>query len=469
MIAHMRSFLLDRSILIQIGAVLIACQLVAHAMTISFTMWRFERPDLLTATSVSTVQAIGFYSVLAKAEPAERAVLEKAIQRSHPTVRLAAQGEQLGALGAPAWRNAMLDGLTKAMPEMSEKATALRTSVGDTGNDLIVIRFDDGGAFAFDPEVGKQRLTLPRLVVPLFLSMLALPLVVLALWGVRMLTAPLRQLAMSAERFSIDLDPTPLPAKGPAEIVKLAHAFNTMKGRIRQLVDSRSRMLAAVSHDLRTPLTRMKLRAEAQEDSEERDRTLRDIGTMDRMIGQSLSYLRDQASLAKPERTDLTTLVETVCNDFADMGKTVRFDGQRNIVLECEPDLLTRALSNLVDNAIKFGHKAEVTVAMRSAAEAVIHVLDEGPGIPDDDKFMVFEPFSRGDTSRTFEGTDGFGLGLAIARQIVERIGGSITLHDRLPHGLDVQIILPIKPHSRHQPGAKVQASAVYQESQMTA
>jgi signal transduction histidine kinase len=448
MITTFRSFLLDRSILLQVGSVLVACQLLAHVLTVGFMVWRFERPDLLSATSVSTVQAVGFYEVLAKAEPSERPALITAIRRGHPTVSLVGQNDLPPFLGAPEWRNTMFDGLNKAMPLLGSKAVVVREKTHNTVNDLVAIRFEDGHSLLFDPEIGNQRANLPRLVVPLFVMMLVLPLAVLALWGVKMLTAPLRQLAASAERFSIDLDPTPLPAKGPAELAKLAHAFNAMKSRIRQLVDSRSRMLAAVSHDLRTPLTRMKLRAEAQDDSDERDRTLRDIGTMDRMIGHALSYLRDQASAAKRERVDLTALVETVSNDFADTGKAVRFEGQRHIVLECEPDLLTRALSNVIDNAIKFGGKADVSVAMRSASEVVIHVRDEGPGIPDEDKFMVFEPFSRGDSSRASTGADGFGLGLAIARQIVERVGGAVTLHDRQPQGLDVQIVLPVQVQS---------------------
>jgi signal transduction histidine kinase len=205
-------------------------------------------------------------------------------------------------------------------------------------------------------------------------------------------------------------------------------------------------MLAAVSHDLRTPLTRIRLRAEAQGDSEERERTLRDIAAMDRMIGQALSYLRDQASPDASERVDLATLAKTVCDDFTDIGKHVVFEGPRHVVVACEPDLITRALTNLIENAVKFGDRAEVTLAMRSASEAVIHIRDNGPGIPDPDKALAFEPFSRGDAARTARGADGFGLGLAIARQIIEKHGGRITLHDNQPHGLDVQVVLPVSP-----------------------
>jgi signal transduction histidine kinase len=444
MTAKIRSLLLDRSILLQVGAVLVICQLLAHLLTISFMLWRFERPDLLSATSVSTVQAVGFYDVLAKAEPAERAVLQAAIERAHPTVSVVQSDQLPPPATSAARRSVMFDGLVKAMPDLARKAVLIRGENSGQQNDAIAISLGEGRSLVFDPEVGNQRVNFPRLVVPLFISILVLPLAVLALWGLKMLTAPLRQLAMSAERFSIDLDPTPHLANGPAEIVKLAHAFNTMKGRIRQLVDSRSRMLAAVSHDLRTPLTRIRLRAESLPENDDRERMLKDVVTMDRMIGQALSYLRDQASPTTRERVNLHTLLESICDDFNDMGRQASFSGPRNVVLECEPDLLTRAISNIVDNAIKFGGRAAVTMEMRSPSEVTVRVEDVGPGIPDDRKFMAFEPFSRGDQARGAPETEGFGLGLAIAKQIIERHGGQITLHDREPTGLSVQIVLPV-------------------------
>jgi signal transduction histidine kinase len=462
-----RSLVLNRSILLQVGAVLIICQLLAHFLTISFMLWRFERPDLLSATSVSTVQAVGFYDVLAKAEPAERAAVQAAIERAHPTVSVV-QSDQLSApLPSAARRSIMFDGLVKAMPEIAQKALLIRGEKSGQQDDVIAISLGEGRALVFDPEIGNQRVNFPRLVVPLFISILVLPLAVLALWGLKMLTAPLRQLAMSAERFSIDLDPTPHLANGPAEIVKLAQTFNTMKGRIRQLVDSRSRMLAAVSHDLRTPLTRIRLRAESLPESDDRERMLKDVVTMDQMIGQALSYLRDQASSSTRERVDLHTLLESICDDFNDMGRQASFSGPRNVVLECEPDLLTRAVSNLVDNAIKFGGRASVTLETRSPSEVLIRIEDDGPGIPDDRKFMAFEPFSRGDQSRGAPETEGFGLGLAIAKQIVERHGGQITLHDREPSGLSVRIVMPVgnasasidRPVVQHRPPTAMRPS----------
>jgi signal transduction histidine kinase len=444
MTAKIRAFILNNSILLQLGAVLIICQLLAHGLTVGLMFWRFERPDLLSATSVSTVQAIGFYDVLSKSEPAERAMLEAAIQRAHPAVSLVSTQQLPPAVHSPRWRSSMFGGIVRASPELASKITLIRNADGNSSEDMIAIKLEGDRSLLFNPENGNQRITFPRLVVPLFISMMVLPLVVLALWGLKMLTAPLRRLALSAERFSIDLDPTPLPADGPAEIVKLATAFNTMKGRIRQLVDSRSRMLAAVSHDLRTPLTRLRLRVESLPEGEDKDRMLKDIVTMNTMIGQALSYLRDQVTPSTRERVDVPTLVESVCNDFIDTGALVTFTGPRNVVLECEPDLMTRAISNLVDNAVKFGSKAIVSMETRSSSDILIRIDDDGPGIPDARKFMAFEPFSRGDQARGAPETEGFGLGLAIAKQIIERHGGQITLHDRLPSGLSVQIVLPV-------------------------
>jgi signal transduction histidine kinase len=444
MTANVRSIFLGRPILLQVGGLLIICQVLAHLMTIGFMIWRFERPDLLSATSVSTVQAVAFYEVIARAEPSERAAIEAAITRAYPTVSVV-RTDSVPQPGSDAsWRSTMFDGLKRAMPDLASKAMVLQGEKSNVRDEVIALSIGDGSTLVFDPEIGNQRVNFPRLVIPLFISILVLPLAALAFWGVKMLTAPLRQMAISADRFSIDLDPTPLPSKGPAEIQKLAHAFNTMKGRIRQLVDSRSRMLAAVSHDLRTPLTRLRLKTEALADGEDKEKMLRDITTMNTMIGQALSYLRDQTTSAARERIDLPAMLESICSDFQDMGHRASFTGPRNVVLDCEPELLTRAVSNLVDNAIKFGGSATIRLDMRSPSEAVIRIEDEGPGIADDQKFLAFEPFSRGDQARGAPETEGFGLGLAIARQIIERQGGRITLHDREPRGLSVQIVLPV-------------------------
>jgi signal transduction histidine kinase len=442
----LRSVFLNRSILLQLGAALILCQLLAHALTLALMFWRYERPDLLNATSVSTVQALGMYAVIDKTPEADRAALVLSIERAFPSVRIIPDLSLRDVITQPERRSAMFDGLAKASPDIAAKAVLVRLPQATDRGDRIAIRLEDQRYFEFDPESADKRITFPRIVATLFIAMVMVPLAVLAIWALAMLMAPLRRLARSADRFAIDLDPTRLPETGPAEIRQLAQAFNTMRERIRQLVDSRSRMLAAVSHDLRTPLTRIRLRIEALPDGEEKERTLRDIGMMNTMIGHVLSYLRDQASPSARERVDLATLLNSICDDFSDTGHAAHFSGPRNVVLECEPDLLTRAFSNIIDNAIKFGGKAQVSLEARSASEIIVRVEDNGPGIPDDRKAIAFEPFSRGDSARGTLEHEGFGLGLAIAKQIVERHGGQITLHDRAPSGLCVQIALPVRP-----------------------
>jgi signal transduction histidine kinase len=454
----LRSVFLNRSVLLQLGVVLVICQFLAHALTLALMIWRYERPDLLNATSVHTAQALALYKLIDQAPEAERMMLERSIERTIPFVRVLNAEASVTAVSRPSVKSAMFDGLSKARPDIASRAVLLEVPDGTGTDERIAIRMADGRLFEFDPEDGEQRLTFPRVIVTLFLLMVTVPLAVLTLWALAMLMAPLRKLAQSADRFAIDLDATRLPENGPAEIRKLSQAFNTMRERIRQLVDSRSRMLAAVSHDLRTPLTRIRLRVEALPDSDDKERTLRDIGAMNTMISQVLSYLRDQASPSQRERVDLATLLCSICDDFNDTGHSARFRGPRNIVLECEPDLLTRAFSNIIDNAIKFGREAQVSLEARSASDVVVRIEDDGPGIPDERKLIAFEPFSRGDNARSALEHEGFGLGLAIARQIVERHGGQITLHDRAPSGLSVQIVLPIhagQTRGRVAPGAE--------------
>lgn len=442
----LKSATTNRSILLQLGILLLICQLVAHLLSVAFVVWRYERPDLLRTTSVSTVAAVTIHDLLMAADPNEQALVGRLLERAGSEIKLVTTtGLTLQDAGA-LFPEVLPGGLARVAPQLADK---LRGVANATAGSTAALLLDGNRALLFDPRVDLQAATIPRVVPILMIMLTVVPLAALSFWAAMMLTAPLRRLAQSADRFAIDLDATPLTEQGPAEIRKLAHAFNAMKTRIRQLVESRSRMLAAVSHDLRTPLTRLRLRAEGLVDGEDRERMLRDVDTMDRMIGHSLSYLRDQASAAKHERVDLPALIESICDDFVDTGRDASLSGQRHIVIECEPDLITRAMSNLIENAIKFGDSAEVSIGMRSASEVVINVRDQGPGIPDEAKLHAFEPFSRGDSARSGVDTDGFGLGLAIAKQIIERHGGQITLHDREPAGLDVQIVLPMAPASR--------------------
>ncbi len=201
-------------------------------------------------------------------------------------------------------------------------------------------------------------------------------------------------------------------------------------------------MLVAVSHDLRTPLTRLRLRIERLRDHPAQGAMLEEIATINEMLSETLAYMREvgQAEAAAP--TDLPSLLQTICAQFADTGRNVVYRGPDRLVISCRPHALTRAVTNLVDNAAKFGASVEVDVKRRNG-EVLIEVRDDGPGVPANMLANVFEPFFKGDDARSQKGSGGFGLGLSIVREIAERHGGGVELENRRPHGLTARLRLP--------------------------
>jgi len=270
----------------------------------------------------------------------------------------------------------------------------------------------------------------------------------LGLWAARALTAPLSSFAKAAESFSLSGSAAPLPERGPEEIRSVAKALNRMRERITALIDDRTRMLAAISHDLRTPITRMRLRCEFIENDVHRSRMLGDLDQMRSMLESVLSFLRNDRRLEAMTLADIATTLQLVSDQFADMGHKVHYDGPEHATATVRPDDLTRGITNLVENAVRFG--AEVTIRLVMSGECVtIEVEDDGPGISDARKEAMLEPFARGDEARTMDEVAGFGLGLSITRAIVLAHGGELSLRDRQPHGLIVRIQLPVGQPSR--------------------
>ena len=271
---------------------------------------------------------------------------------------------------------------------------------------------------------------------------------VLGLWAARALAAPLSSFARAAESFSVNGAAAPLPERGPEEIRSLAKALNRMRERITALIDDRTRMLAAISHDLRTPITRMRLRSEFIEDDVHRGRMLRDLDQMRSMLELVLSFLRNDRKLEAMTLVDVASTLQLITDQFADMGHKVTYDGPEHAMATVRPDDLHRSVTNLVDNAVRFG--AEATVRLIASPDSVtIEVEDDGPGISDARKAVMLEPFVRGDDARNMDEAAGFGLGLSIARSIVLAHGGELTLNDRPPHGLVVRIRLPVRQQIR--------------------
>jgi len=262
-----------------------------------------------------------------------------------------------------------------------------------------------------------------------------------SIWAVRRVTAPLGTVIRAAERLGRDVNAPPIIEAGSREMRQAAQVFNEMQGRLQRLLQNRTNLLAALSHDLRTPLTLLRLRVEALPDSEERDRMLANIGDLDAMIGETLKFARDQAATEPLRRTDLTALLMAIVDDMADAGLPVSMVPAESVILECRPGGLRRALANLLDNAVKYGKSARVEL-LTSPADVGIAIDDEGPGIPDVELQRVFEPFYRLEQSRSRE-TGGTGLGLAIAQSIAQANGGQITLANRPEGGLRAILSLP--------------------------
>ena len=268
----------------------------------------------------------------------------------------------------------------------------------------------------------------------------------LTLWAVRRLIRPVATLAAAAERLGRDVNAPPLPEDGPTEISTAAAAFNVMAARMRRLLADRNFLLVAIGHDLRTPITRLKLRSEYMDDEEQRRKMLLDLEELEAMVSATLAVGRD-TSLEEPiAPLDLAELVRTVLDETADAmpesAEQLRFAGPDHLVVRARPFALKRALTNLISNAVKYGGCAAVTLDGRDARQITLTIEDEGPGIPAADIERLFQPFQRLETSRNRE-TGGIGLGLTIARNILRAHGGDVLLGNRPAGGARATVILP--------------------------
>ncbi|APF37567.1 Signal transduction histidine kinase [Chelatococcus sambhunathii] len=263
---------------------------------------------------------------------------------------------------------------------------------------------------------------------------------IIAMFVARGIARPMRRLAVAAEALGRGESVPPLPESGPDDIRQTAVAFNRMQERLQRFVEDRTRMLAAIGHDLRTPLTSLRLRAEFVSDTEVQEKMLNTIGEMQTMTEATLAFAREEATVEATRTVDLSALVESLCDDLAELGQDVTFVDGARIRYRCRPDALRRAIRNLVENAVRYGERARVHLD-RSAENIDIVIEDDGPGIPREDVERVFAPFFRMERSRNRE-TGGVGLGLSIARAIARHHGGDVVLTNR-QRGLRAVISLP--------------------------
>lgn len=263
--------------------------------------------------------------------------------------------------------------------------------------------------------------------------------------ALRQVTLPLAQLARAADAIDPQIISASLPEDGPLEVALAATAFNAMQVRLAEFMAERMQILAAVSHDLQTPITRMRLRADLMEDAPQREKFLGDLRTMQMLVEEGIAYARNARGITEvPCRVNLDALLASFVYEYIDAGQMVRLSGRSALSPLTRPHALRRILSNLVDNALKFGHEVEVAVRADAADAILIDVLDRGPGIPAAQLSAVLQPFYRLEQSRNRD-TGGAGLGLAIAHQLAVALGGALQLSNREGGGLRVALTLPVE------------------------
>jgi signal transduction histidine kinase len=414
----------------QIAALILASLFVIHALITGYFLVSQSEPKLLADQPLPQFEL--FARVIAQAPRSDRRMVLQNIDRAFPRLQLALREDDSNRSSRPNDRPRVtipspLGGLVEIIP-------------GSSNEDRVLFHLPDGEVL--EAMIGSPKL--PPFIGGLWASTLLflfVSITLLGVWAGRALSSPLSAFARAAESFSLGRSSAPLPETGPEEIRSAAKALNRMRDRITVLMNDRTRMLAAISHDLRTPITRLRLRSEYVEDETRRAETLRDLDQMQSMLESVLSLFRS-GSAGKPTLVDAAALLQMICEQFSDVGHAVTYEGSDRFTLMMRPEEFGRAVTNLLENAVRFGTVVTVRLAV-SSDQATIEVSDNGPGIPDERKPAMLEPFVRGEEARTMDETSGFGLGLSIAQAVVHAHGGTLSLHDNDPHGLLARIVIP--------------------------
>jgi signal transduction histidine kinase len=302
------------------------------------------------------------------------------------------------------------------------------------------VRLRDGTLVTFDSRQPAQTGDWPYHLL-ISLAVLLVAVVAVSLVAVRWATRPLNALADAADALGQNINRAPMVESGPVEVARAARAFNTMQARLSRYLRDRTRVLAAMSHDLKTPITRLRLRSELLDDPQLRAKFTGDLAEMESMVGATLDFLRGLENGEPVQPVDVMALIESVQADMTEMGGRVTIEGATRAPFPGRPQALKRCLANLLENAVKYGKSAKATVD-DGDARLEIRIQDEGPGLPPAELEKVFEPFYRVEGSRNRE-SGGTGLGLAIARSVAEAHGGSLALRNRPEGGLEAVLLLP--------------------------
>jgi signal transduction histidine kinase len=438
-----------RSLAARTAAVLLIGLAVVQAA--GLTIHALDRIELqrLGAARELAARVISIYRNLATVEASQRTAMLAEMQRSPGfAIELSDQPPITDLPNTLPWEQRLVRVNMNLMPMPGAlRPHEVRMYGGPYWHRMIIsVRLPDGQWMDLTFPVNPPRPWHSPTFLLAFLSMTAAA-ALLTLWAVRRLTAPVRTLANAAEALGRDVNAPPLPEDGPLEVATAAAAFNTMASRIRRFVQDRTEMLTAIGHDLRTPITRLKLRAEFMEDDDQRRKMLADLEELEAMVSATLAFGRDAKSTEPVSPLDLPELLRTILDEAADAwpaaADKVSYEGPAHLTLRARPLALKRALANLVANAVNYGGSARVRLTPPTDGMLTIEVDDNGPGIAMQELDRVFEPFHRLEPSRNRE-TGGAGLGLPIARNILRAHGGDVTLANRPTGGLRATVTLPV-------------------------
>jgi signal transduction histidine kinase len=443
--------LLPRSLVGRLGVLLVAALVVAQAIAVAIFMSETSRVRRAVARTQEVDRMATLVRVIDAAPTSSRHDIVQAFgsrtrhywTSNSPLVASTAMGEQEQQIARRLGR------LTRNRAHDPRIALVERND--DPGDDLapdrlllphaldVSVRLADG--VWLNGETPLRMQILPWANVWLYMLAGSVAVVIAAVvFAVRFIVRPLTALAEAADRVGRGEAAEPLAVMGPSEVARTVNAFNVMQQRLSRFVGDRLAMLAAISHDLRTPITAARIRAEMIDDVEVKDAIVRSLNEMQYITDTTLSFARDETVSEEPRTIDLASLVEAVADDLAATGQNIAVAGRDHLPYRCRPALLRRALTNLMSNAAKYGKRAYIAVEL-TPEHACITIDDEGPGLPHNQLEKVFEPFVRIDQSRS-SATGGIGLGLSIARTIVRAHGGEVTLKN-VPGGLRAEVVLP--------------------------
>ncbi|MBV9757297.1 MAG: HAMP domain-containing protein [Alphaproteobacteria bacterium] len=445
----MRRFpaLWPRSLAARTALVLLAGLIVVQAA--GLTIHALDRMDVQRLAEMRSVasRVMSLYRTIVMAPADQRGHLLRELQLPpglSAKLRDAAPDEMMLM---PQGAQRMLDANMAAVPLPAGSAPTETVMLGGPGQGRIIVglRLPEGQWLNSTVKVNELAPWHSRNFLISF-GLMTAAAALLAVWAVRRMTAPVTTLAAAAERLGRDVNAPPMPEDGPLEVAKAAAAFNLMAARIRRFVQDRTFMLTAIGHDLRTPITRLKLRTEFMDDDELRRKMLTDIDELEAMVEATVAFGRDATASEPMTSLDLAVLARTVVDEAADarpeIAERLDYEGPEHLTVRARSLGVKRAIANLVANAVKYGGGAHVRLRPPQDGVVYIDVEDEGPGIPPAELERVFQPFHRVEPSRNRE-TGGVGLGLPIARNIMRAHGGDVTLANRPLGGTRATVSLP--------------------------